>query len=107
MGLYGSPYDYIIHVALIATSHVLLITSFQPPLIEEQCGNNHAYAWSATYTLYALYQNNRYKYACNLDYMISYVKCPVVIVTDLLQIQQDTSCTAFALYFPPQNVNWH
>ena len=32
MGLYGSLYDYIIHVALIATSHVSLITSFQPPL---------------------------------------------------------------------------
>ena len=26
MGLYSSPYDYIIHVALIATSHVSLIT---------------------------------------------------------------------------------
>ena len=32
MGLYGSPYDYIIHAALIVTSHMLLITSFQPPL---------------------------------------------------------------------------
>ena len=35
MGLNGSSYDYIIHVALIATfacSRALLITSFQPPL---------------------------------------------------------------------------
>ena len=32
MGLYGSPYDYVIHVALIATSHVSLIISFRPPL---------------------------------------------------------------------------
>ena len=31
-GRYGSQYDYVIHVALIATSRVLLITSFQPPL---------------------------------------------------------------------------
>jgi len=37
MGLYGIQYDYIIHVALIATSHGSLlchkIPSFQPPLI--------------------------------------------------------------------------
>ena len=33
MGLYGSPYDYVIHVAIIATSRVALITSFQPPLL--------------------------------------------------------------------------
>ena len=32
MGLYGSPYDYVIHVAIIATLRVALITSFQPPL---------------------------------------------------------------------------
>ena len=32
MGLYGSPYDYVIHVAIIATSCIPLITSFQPPL---------------------------------------------------------------------------
>ena len=32
VGLYGSPCDYVIHVGLIATSHVSLITSFQPPL---------------------------------------------------------------------------
>ena len=35
MGLYGSPYDYVIHIALIATlcdRHTLLITSFQLPL---------------------------------------------------------------------------
>ena len=32
MGLYGSPYDYVIHVAIIASSRVPLITSFQPPL---------------------------------------------------------------------------
>ena len=34
MGLYGSPYDYVFHVAIIATSRsrVSLITSFQPPL---------------------------------------------------------------------------
>ena len=32
MGLYGSPYDYVIHVAIIATSRIPLITSFQPPL---------------------------------------------------------------------------
>ena len=32
MGLYGSQYDYVIHVALITNSHVSLITSFQPPL---------------------------------------------------------------------------
>ena len=30
MGLYGSQYDYAIHIALIATSCVSLITSFQP-----------------------------------------------------------------------------
>ena len=28
----GNPYDYIIHIALIATSRGSLITSFQPPL---------------------------------------------------------------------------
>ena len=33
MGLYGSSYDYIIHVAIIATSHVALITIFLPPLV--------------------------------------------------------------------------
>ena len=33
MGLYGSLHDYIIHIAhIIATLHVPLITSFQPPL---------------------------------------------------------------------------
>ena len=32
MGLYGSPYDYVIHVAIIATLRIALITSFQPPL---------------------------------------------------------------------------
>ena len=32
MGLYGSPYNYVIHVAIIATLGVPLITSFQPPL---------------------------------------------------------------------------
>ena len=36
MGLYGSPYDYIIHVGLIATSQVSLITSFQPLLVSTQ-----------------------------------------------------------------------
>ena len=30
MGLYDSPYDYVIHKALIATSR---ITSFQSPLV--------------------------------------------------------------------------
>ena len=30
MGLYGSQYNYAIHIVLIATSCVLLITSFQP-----------------------------------------------------------------------------
>ena len=34
MGLYGSPYNYVIHVAIIATSRVALLTSFQPPLTE-------------------------------------------------------------------------
>ena len=28
----GSLYDYVIHISLFATSHVSLITSFQPPL---------------------------------------------------------------------------
>ena len=32
MGHYGSQYDYVIHIALIATSCTSLITSFQPPL---------------------------------------------------------------------------
>ena len=31
-GIYGSPYDYVIPVALVATSRVTNITSFQPPL---------------------------------------------------------------------------
>ena len=31
-GHYGSQYDYITHVALIASSRVSQITSFQPPL---------------------------------------------------------------------------
>ena len=30
MGLYGSPYEYVIHAGIIATLHVPLITSFQP-----------------------------------------------------------------------------
>ena len=40
MGLYGSPYDYVIRVALIRIS---LITSFQPPLLRnsEQIMVNH------------------------------------------------------------------
>ena len=33
MDLNGSPYDYIIHVALISISRASLITSFQPPLV--------------------------------------------------------------------------
>ena len=33
MGLYGSPYDYIIHVALIAIPRTSLISSFQPSLV--------------------------------------------------------------------------
>ena len=32
MGLYDSLFDYNIHVALIAISHVSLLTNFQPPL---------------------------------------------------------------------------
>ena len=32
MGHNGSPYDYVIHVALIARDRTSLITSFQPPL---------------------------------------------------------------------------
>ena len=31
--MHSSLYDYIIDVGLIATSHVSLITSFQPPLV--------------------------------------------------------------------------
>ena len=31
-GHYGSQYDYITHIALIASSRVSQITSFQPPL---------------------------------------------------------------------------
>ena len=37
IGLNGSPYDYVIHIALIAylaRSHASLITSFQPPLVK-------------------------------------------------------------------------
>ena len=33
MGLYGSQYDYMIHIALYATTHISLITSFQLPLL--------------------------------------------------------------------------
>ena len=33
MGLCGSPYDYVIHVGIIATTRVTLITGFQPPLV--------------------------------------------------------------------------
>ena len=36
MGLSGSPYDYVIDVALIVTLHVSLITSCQPPLVQVQ-----------------------------------------------------------------------
>ena len=32
MGFYGSQYDYISHITLIATWGMSLITSFQPPL---------------------------------------------------------------------------
>ena len=34
MGHNGSPYDYIIHVALIGRSHASLITRFQSPLMQ-------------------------------------------------------------------------
>ena len=33
MGLYGSQYDYIIHVALTTILHVSLIASYQPLLV--------------------------------------------------------------------------
>ena len=32
MGFYGSQYDYVTHIALIATLCVALITSFQLPM---------------------------------------------------------------------------
>ena len=32
MGLNGSPYDYVIYIALIAILRASLITSFQPPV---------------------------------------------------------------------------
>ena len=35
MAVYGSQYDYVIHVALIATWRISLITSFQPPLLHD------------------------------------------------------------------------
>ena len=42
MGHNGTPYDYVIHVALIAQSSLSLITSFQLPLTDIDL--MHAYA---------------------------------------------------------------
>ena len=48
IGLYVSSYDYAIHVVLIATSHMSLITSFQPPLTQTQI--SRTICRSAVYT---------------------------------------------------------
>ena len=48
MGLYGSPYDYVIHVA---TSRVPLITSFQPPLAQEGKNLESGHLVSSWFTL--------------------------------------------------------
>ena len=42
MGHYGSPYDYVIHIAQIASSRTSLITSFQPPLHPQGQASNKA-----------------------------------------------------------------
>ena len=49
MGHYGSQYDYVIHVALIATSRVSLITctSFQPPYEGTGCFSNLLHVYHA------------------------------------------------------------
>ena len=44
MGVYGSLYDYIIHVALIVTSPISLSTSFQPPLVINKLVHTHLHS---------------------------------------------------------------
>ena len=46
MGHNGSPYDYVIHVALIVYDHVSLITSFQPPLNVQLESHKSKIMWS-------------------------------------------------------------
>ena len=50
MGHNGSPYDYVIHVALIVYDHVSLITSFQPPLNVQLESHKSKIMWSEIVT---------------------------------------------------------